>query len=83
MVDPALISIVRYNVGAGGDRTVPVSVDEGISEEWALVQDNGAVPRGFRTKGEAVESWERPSLPPDVHAYVVRIRASVSQEGRV
>ena len=83
VTDTAWISIVRYNVGSSGNRNVPVSVDEGSSEEWALLQDNGVAHRGFRTKGEAVESWKRSGMPPDVHAYVVKVCASVSQEGRL
>ena len=83
MPETTWIDIVRYNVGAGGNRNVPVSVDEGSAEEWALVQDNGVVQRGFKTKREAIESWECSTIPPGSGAYLVRIRASVSQEGRV
>lgn len=77
------IDIVRYNVGPNGNRNVPVSVDEGSSEEWALLQDNGVAHRGFATKEDALESWKRSGMPPDVHAYVVKVCASVSQEGRL
>jgi len=83
VTDTAWISIVRYTVGSGGDRNVPVSVDEGSSEEWALLQDNGVVHRGFATKEDALESWKRLDMPPDVHAYVVKVCTRVSQEGRL
>jgi hypothetical protein len=49
----------------------------------AIVQANGVTRRGFKTRDEALEDWRQSNMPPDVFGYLVKICASVSQEGRV
>ena len=73
------IDIVRYSRKPNEPRTV--SVDETSVAEWAIVFANGTTQRSFTSKAEALSAWTSVERPSDAYGYLVRICASVTQEG--
>jgi hypothetical protein len=73
------IDIVRYSRKPNESRTV--SVDETSVAEWAIVFSSGTTQRGFTSKAEALDAWNRIERPVDAYGYLVKICASVTQEG--